>query len=173
MDPLSILGAIAAISQVTGTVGKCSKLIYDASINAGGLSYDVCFFASHLDNFEVILAQANSTIREHIIRNPKSAAIKRVRDGRVLQRLAKHIKYLLRPYLEGFRRGSKGQSMNFMARVKWLMRKEARNEMCLWMQRIQTHFQVIMETITIEMLSERQDNPLPGDHILFNSKIEL
>jgi hypothetical protein len=172
MDPLSIVGAIAALSQLTTSVAKCSKMIYEVSGKTGQLEEDVKFFASHLNTFEALLSNAHATIRDHFRANRNSPVVKRLQAKQALQNLTIQTKHILRR-MKNLRPQSRGQAMNVWERCKWIVKKEARDEICLWMSRIQVHFHMVTESVHYEALIARKENPSLGDEILYNFREEM
>lgn len=156
VDPLSIIGGVASIGTVGGATVKCAQAFYKIALKAGAVREQVEFFANHIETFGSTITSAHNTIREHYVKYEGSTTLQGLGQRATLDRLAKQTKYLIRrlkdiePNVKDRRAG-----LGFWGRTHWILfQKSEREELCVWMVRIQMAFILIMSGLKQERLEE-------------------
>jgi hypothetical protein len=174
MDPVSIIGGIAAVGQVAGTATKCVKALYEISYEAGVLAEEIELFAAHVDVFAFTISNAHSTIRDHYQNDNRSSTIHELHKHGILRKAACQSRHVVRRVKELRQQLMVYEAApHLWARILWVWRREKRNSICLWMDRIQAHFQLMMTQVTYEILKRRAANPSALDRRLFDFEKEM
>jgi hypothetical protein len=174
MDPVSIIGGIAAVGQVTATVIKCANILYQVSYKAGTMAEDVEFFASQIHVFGSTISSVHNTIREHYIKDNNSMVLWRLHKYTTLSNLATLSKQLMRR-VNKLQPQTKAQrpSLGIMQGLRWYMKKEERKDICLSMDRLQLSFLLIMMEVTYEALQQHASSPSSLEKELWDIKREM
>jgi hypothetical protein len=170
MEPLSIIGGIVAVGQAAETATRWVDILYQVSCKAEAIAQGVDFLASHLNTFASTISGAHNTIRDHYESNRESKTIQRLHDNGAFCNLASQTKYLMRRVKELKKQLKEYQETpDILARILWTFKKEKREFICLWMDRVQASFQSIITQVTYEALQKRLvSNPSAQDPELYD-----
>lgn len=174
MDPLSIIGGIVAIGQAAEAVCTCANALYQISCKAGTLGEEIDFFASNVHVFGFTVSQAHRTIRDHYVNDNTSTTIQKLNKSSVLDSLAFQCECVMKRVenLQG-RVSGHNRALDLVARFRWLLNKENRNDIYLTMDRIKMSFQLIMTEVMYEILERRSSNPSDLERKLCDFKKEM
>ena len=171
MDPLSITVSILALSKATTKTIKWAKILYGMSKDAGPLAEEVKFFAFHINIFGTTISHAHTTIREHHLKCEDSSTLRTYAKQNVLKMLATQSENLVRRLETLHPRSEKYTT--FMGRLKWFLKKEKRDGLLLWVERVKTSFLLVTQQIMLEDLQQRARQPRLAESGLFNFETEM
>jgi hypothetical protein len=156
MDPLSICASVLAVSGAAGTASKAANSFYKMARKAGKAGEDMKFFSAHIDAFASIIHSAYSTIRDHYSEDNKSRTLEQLNQKATLTGLVFQVKHIikgvktlepqLRPHTTG---------LSLKESFLWVWKGSEREELCVWMERVQLQFFMVMLQITYEALQQK------------------
>ena len=174
MEPLSIVGGIVSIGEAAGAVAKCAHILYSISYKAGYLAEEIDLFASQVDVFGSIISSAHRTIRNHYMKDRTSTMIQKLYKSSTLDSLAFQTTCVIKR-IENLQKrvNNHNGTPDFLARLLWLLKKEQRNHIYIWMDRIKLSFLLIMDQVVYEGYKWHALDPSTLDRELFDLKREM
>jgi hypothetical protein len=175
MEALAIIGGIVAVGQAAELTTKWVHTLYRVACKVEVIAQDVDFLACHLDTFASTISSAHCTIRDHYESDRNSKTIQRLNDEGTFRNLATQTRYLMRR-VDNLKKQLEDHQARpgLVARVLWAFKKEGREFICLWMDRVQALFQSIITQVMYESLQKRLvSNPSAQEAELCNILKEM
>jgi hypothetical protein len=158
-----VVGLIASITAIVGIAGAATKLsssLYRVAQSCGAASEDIERFAGEVDLFATTIGMAHYSLREHCQNHSNSSAcspaLEYMRENAVLdqlttqsERVVTHIKKV-RPRIQ-----SLGSRIDWVTRIKWLLRKSEIQSIRPEMENVKTCIHLAIDVVHFELAQTR------------------
>jgi hypothetical protein len=155
-EALAVLGALAAVHQLSKSAAKLANILYDFALSSQILTKEVQSFARQVRSFSDIVRLALLTLSEYCRENPNSRIVRYLDSHHVLPNINEGAKHTLR-HLRAIRDQITRPQTRFtwMGTVVWLWNKRSVMELYPKMESIKSNLSLLMATSKMEDLLHR------------------
>lgn len=159
MDPLSALGAAAAIGQLTGYGLSFVRTLERFARHATAARGEVDRLVTQVRSFSHIVGTAYASLSRHCFEYPQSPVLTYISAHRVLDDLEEESKWVLKS-LEDAKNKVKAidRGWTIWMRVKWALKRDAILGLFPVMESVKNSLAVLMNTAQIEVLVVKLNN---------------
>lgn len=162
MDPLSALGTVAAIGQLTGYGLSFVRTLERFARHATAARGEVDRLVTQVRSFSHTVGTAHASLSRHCIEHPQSPVLTYISAHRLLDDLEEESKWVIKGLKDAKNEVKDIEpGWTFWMRVKWAWKRDAILSLFPEMESVKNSLAILMNTVTMEVLVVKLNNLAP------------